>query len=71
MVYRELLKNESTFVDILLLTKTIAIEKTVSHLKVSKEIGEQKLKEFSDKFDDLSKRMEAKKEVYDKLFKKD
>lgn len=51
--------------------ETIAIEKTVSHLKVSKEIGERKIKEFGDKFEDLSKRIEAKKEVYDKLFKKD
>jgi len=51
--------------------ETIAIEKSVSHLKVSKEIGERKLKEFGDKFEDLSKRMEAKKEVYDKLLKKD
>lgn len=51
--------------------ETIAIEKSVSHLKVSKEIGERKLKEFGDKFDDLGKRMEAKEEIYNKLFKED
>lgn len=47
--------------------ETIHIEKSIAHIKLNKELGEQKLKEFSDKFEELSKTLEEKKALFEKM----